>query len=151
MSAVDFAWGKSPAIRVAAIAWTGPWNEKKIRAQFERVDRWARERRVRTGRWLFREPGERSWEVAIELKGRARGSGPIRTRTLPAATFAKVVFDPEVVSPRVVYHALADHLRWRRKEKEIRSVVSTREVYAGNPWTDRKAWARTEVQFLVRK
>ena len=148
---VDFSWGRSPAIRVAAIAWTGPWNEKKIRAQFERIDRWAREQRVRTGRWFFREPGTRKWEVAIELKGNARAARPIRLRTMPRATFARVTFDPEVVSPRVVYHGLSDFLRWRRKEHEIRSVLSTREVYAGNPWTDRRAWARTEVQFLVKK
>ena len=41
--------------------------------------------------------------------------------------------------------------RWRRKDKEIRRVLSSREVYSGNPWTDPKAWAKTEVQFLVRK
>jgi len=148
---VDFSWGKSPSLRVASIAWKGPWNERKIRSQFERVERWARAQRVRTGRWIFREPGERSWEVAIELQGRARGSGPVRTKTLPPATFAHVVFDPDVVSPRLVYHGLSDWLRWRRKEKEIRSVVSSREVYSGNPWKDPKAWARTDVQFVVRK
>ena len=148
---VDFAWAKSPSLRVAAIAWKGPWNERKIRSQFERLARWAKERGVRTGRWVFREPGERSWEVAIELKGRVRGSGPVRTKTLPAATVAHVVFDPEKVSARLVYHGLSDWLRWRRKAKEIRSVVSNREIYSGNPWTDPKAWSRTEVQFLVRK
>jgi len=148
---VDFAWGKSPSLRVATISWKGPWNERKIRAQFERVERWAKERRVRTGRWVFREPGDRRWEVGIEVNGQVRGSGPVRTRTLPASAVARVVFDPEVVSPRIVYHALNDWLRWRRKEKEIRSVVSSRELYSGNPWTDRRAWARTQVQFLVRK
>jgi effector-binding domain-containing protein len=148
---VDFAWGRSPSLKVAAIAWKGPWNERKIRSQFERLERWAKERRLRTGRWIFREPGERRWEVAIELRGRARGADGVRTKTLPAATLARVIFDPEVVSPRVVYHGLSDWLRWRRKDKEIRSVVSTREVYSGNPWTDARAWAHTEVQFLVRK
>jgi len=148
---VDFSWGKSPSLRVASIAWKGPWNERRIRSQFERVERWARAQGVRTGRWIFREPGERSWEVAIEVRGRARGSGPVRTKTLPPAAFAHVVFDPDVVSPRLVYHGLSDWLRWRRKEKEIRSVVSSREVYSGNPWKDPKAWARTDVQFVVRK
>jgi len=148
---VDFAWGKSPSLKVASVAWTGPWNEKKIRAQFERVARWAKENRVRTGRWIFREPGERRWEVAIEIRGRARASGGVRTKTFPAAPVARVIFDPDEVSPRVVYHGLSDWLRWRKKEKEIRSVLSSREVYSGNPWADPKAWARTEVQFLVRK
>lgn len=148
---VDFGWAKSPSLRVAAIAWKGPWSERKIRSQFEKLERWAKARGARTGRWIFREPGERRWEVALELKGKVRGSGEVRTKTLPAATVARVVFDPEEVSPRLVYHGLSDWLRWCRKKKEIRSVLSTRELYAGNPWTDRKAWARTEVQFLVRK
>jgi len=148
---VDFSWGRAPAMRVAAIAWSGPWNERKIRSQFERVERWARANGVRTGRWIFREPGERRWEVCLELRGRVRGSGPVRTKTFRAARVARVVFDPDQVSPRVVYHGLSDWLRWQRKEKEIRSVVSSREVYSGNPWTDRQAWSRTEVQFVVRK
>ena len=138
-------------MRVAAIAWTGPWNEKKIRSQFERVARWAKEEKVRTGRWIFREPGPRRWEVAIELRGRVRGSRGVRTKSYPAVSVARVVFDPDEVSPRVVYHALSDWLRWRKKEKEIRSVVSSREVYSGNPWTDPRAWSRTEVHFIVRK
>jgi hypothetical protein len=61
-----------------------------------------------------------------------------------------VRFDPTVVSPRVVYHGLSDWLRWQRKEKKIRSVVSYREIYEGNPWKDKRAWSRTEVQFVVR-
>ena len=147
---VDFAWGRSPKIRIASIAWKGPWNERKIRGQFERLARWAKANRVRTGRWIFLEPAERSWEVALELRGPAQAPPGGRLRTLRASRLARVVFDPEVVSPRVVYHALSDWLRWRRKEKEIRSVTATRELYSGNPWTDRNAWAHTEVQFLVR-
>lgn len=147
---VDFGWGKSPAIRVASIAWKGPWNEKKIRSQFERVARWAKQRRLATGRWVFREPGDRRWEVGIEIRAKARGSDGVRTKTLPPSRVARVVFDPDVVSPRVIYHGLSDWLRWRRKDKEIRSVVSSRELYSGNPWTDKRAWAKTEVQFLVR-
>ncbi len=137
-------------MRVAAIAWTGPWSEARIRAQFGRLETWARAQRVRTGRWVFREPGTRRWEVAIELRGTARGSGEVRVKSYPAARVARVVFDPEEVAPRVVYHALSDWLRWRRREKEIRSVGPSREVYSGNPWTDRRAWSRTEVQFQVR-
>jgi effector-binding domain-containing protein len=148
---VDFGWGRTPKLRVATIAWTGPWNERKIRSQFERLARWAKAERVATGRWIFREPGDRRWEVGLELKGAAHGSAGVRTKTLPAATVARVVFDPEVVSPRIVYHGLNDWLKWRKKEKEIRAVLGSREVYSGNPWTDAKAWARTEVQFLVRK
>jgi hypothetical protein len=147
---VDFGWGRAPKLRVASIAWKGPWKEATIRAKFETIDRWARAHRVRTGRWIFMEPGERRWEVAIEVKGAVRASPPVRLRTLRAARVARVVFDPEAVSPRVIYHGLNDWLRWRRKDREIRSVGSSREVYPGNPWRDPKAWARTEVQFVVR-
>ena len=148
---VDFGFAKSPRMTVASISWSGPSSEQRIRAQFERVERWARAQRLRTGRWVFREPGDRRWEAGIEVRGQAKGSDGIRVRALPAATVARVVFDPEQVSPRLVYHGLSDWLRWRRRDKTIRSVVSTRELYSGNPWTDRKAWSRTEVQFVVRK
>jgi effector-binding domain-containing protein len=148
---IDFEFARAPAYRVASIAWTGPWNEKRIQAQFERVEAWAKRAGLRTGRWIFREPGSRRWEASVEVKGAARSAAPVRIKTLPAARVARVVFDPDVVSPRVVYHGLSDWLRWRKREKEIRSVVSTREVYAGNPWREAKAWARTEVQFVVRK
>jgi DNA gyrase inhibitor GyrI len=148
---VDFAWAKVPSLRVAAIRWTGPWSDASVRRQFERVERWAKEHRVRTGRWIFRELGERRWEAAIEVKGSVRASPPVRLRKLPAVSVGRVVFDPDAVSPEVVYHALNDWLKWRRKDRTIRAVVATREVYSGNPWRNPRAWARTEVQFVVRK
>jgi effector-binding domain-containing protein len=148
---VDFEFARSPALRVASIAWSGPWNERKIRAQFERVDAWARRAKVRTGRWVFREPGARRWVVGIEVKGAVRGEGPIRVRSFPASAVARVIFDPDAVSPRVVYHGLSDWLRWRKREHEVKSVGTSRELYSGNPWRDPRAWARTEVQVLVRR
>jgi len=148
---VDFAFARAPAYRVAAVVWKGPWNERRIRAEFERIERWAKQHKLRTGLWIFREPAERTWEVAIEVKGAAPGAARIRRKTYRAGSVARVVFDPDVVSPRVVYHGLTDWLRWRKREKEIRSVVSYREVYRGNPWRDASVWARTEVQFVVRR
>jgi len=148
---VDFEYARAPACRVAAIAWSGPWNERTIRRQFERVEAWAKSRRLKTGRWIFREPGSRRWEAGIEVRGRAVGSEGIRVRALPAVAIARVVFDPDAVAPSVVYHGLNDWLRWQKREKKIRSVVSAREVYSGNPWRDPRAWARTEVQFVVRR
>jgi hypothetical protein len=56
-----------------------------------------------------------------------------------------------VVSSRVVYHGLNDHLRARRKEKSIRSVGSYREVYEDNPWKNPKAWAGLYVEAVVRR
>lgn len=148
---VDFAYARTPSLRIASITWKGPWNEARIRSQFRRVERWAKAQGVRTGRWIFREPGARTWETGIELKGQAKGSGPVRTKTLPAARVARVVFDPDKVSSRLVYHGLLDWLRWQRRAKEITSVGSSREIYSADPWRFPKAWARTEVQFVVRK
>ncbi|HYA56908.1 MAG TPA: GyrI-like domain-containing protein [Thermoplasmata archaeon] len=148
---VDFAFKKVPNLRVASLRWKGAYSEATIRRRFEEVERWAKSRGLRTGRWIFREPGSRTWEVSIEVRGAAKSEGPVRVRALPAATVASVVFDPDVVSPRVVYHGLSDWLRWRRKEKKVRSVVESREVYSGNPWKDRHAWSATDVQFVVRR
>ncbi len=146
---VDFEYRSSPAIRAATLTWTGPWNEAKIRAQFRRVAGWAKSQHLRTGRWIFREHSMGKWEVGIELRGSARSGGGIRVRTYPRGRVARVVFDPDVVSPRVVYHGLNDWLKWQRKEKKAGRVVATRELYAGDPWTDAKAWARTEIQFVL--
>lgn len=148
---VDFKIKQAPRYRVASIAWKGPWNERRIRAQFDRIGKWARKSGLRTGKWIFREPGSRAWEVSIEVRGAARPEGPIRVRTLPGVTVASVVFDPKVVSPAVVYHGVTDWLRWRKRDKTIRSVGSYREVYDGDPWRDPRAWARTDVQVVVRK
>jgi hypothetical protein len=148
---IDFAWARIPKRTLVSFRWKGPWSDRRIRREFERIERWARSERVPTGVWIFFEPAERTWEVALEVRGSARPPAPLRRTTIPAATVGHVVFDPEVVSPRVVYHGLSDWLRERRKDGTIRSVVSTREVYAGNPWTRRAAWSRTDVQFVVRK
>ena len=148
---VDFRLKRAPRYRVASIAWKGPWNERRIRANFDRVSAWARRAGLRTGKWIFREPGPRRWEVSVEVRGAARSEGPVRVHTLPAATVASVVFDPEVISPAVVYHGVTDWLRWRKKDHTIRSVGTYREVYDGDPWRKRSAWARTDVQVVVRK
>ena len=147
---VDFKFKKAPTYRLATFAWTGPWKDARIRSEFEKLAAWAARRGLRTGRWVFLEPSQRRFVVGIEVKGTKRGEGPIHLRTLPAARVASVVFDPAVVSPRVVYHGLSDWLRWRRKDGEIKGVGSYREVYDGNPWTNARAWARTDVQMVVR-
>lgn len=148
---VDFAFGRCPAMKVASLSWSGPWNERKIRSQFERVERAILAAGGRPGRWVFREPGNRRWEVAIELKGKTGPIRGVRPKTLRASAVARVVFDPDQVSPRVIYHGLTDWLRWRRRDKEIRSVGDYREVYRANPWRNARAWAETEIQVVVRR
>jgi hypothetical protein len=147
---VDFEFAKSPSLRVATYAWKGPWDEKRIRREFEKVAKWASGQRLRTGRWLLNMPDTGRFSVAIEIRGRPARRGGIRVRTLPASRIARVRFNPDELSPRVVYHGLTDWLRWRKREKKITHVGVYREVYADNPWSNARAWAATEVQVLVR-
>ncbi len=148
---VDFVIKKAPAYRVASIRWTGPWSDAKVRRQFETVVAWARRQGLKTGVWIFREPSEREFEVAVEVRGTARSDRKVRLRTLPATSVASVVYDPEVVASRVVYHGLTDWVRWRRKDRTIRSAGDYREIYRDDPWRNAKAYAATEVQITVRR
>jgi DNA gyrase inhibitor GyrI len=147
---VDFAFKRAPAYRIASIKWKGPWSDAKIHGQFVKVQKWAKAAGLKTGHWVFMEPASRQWEVGIEVKGPAKPRGGIRLRTLPASRVASVTFDPEVVSPAVIYHGVNDWLRWRRKDKKVRSVGAYREVYEGDPWKDAKAAARVNIQVVVR-
>jgi hypothetical protein len=148
---VEFKMKRYPGGRFATLTRTGAWKKDNLRAEFRTLLRWAKANHVRTGRWIFLERGMRHWTAALEIRGSARPDGAIRLRTLPSETVASVVFDPDQIAPQVVYHGLSDWLKWRRKDKTIRRVVSSREVYAGDPWSNPTAWAHAEVQFVVRK
>ena len=150
---IDFTFEREPAYRVACLPPFTEYKESAVRARFERIHRWARDHGLRTGRWffLFRdEPSDDRYQVAIEVKGRARGDSQIRLRTLPASRVGSVTFDPHVVAPRVAYFGITAWLRWERSQKTFRTRGSYREVYDGNPWTDRKVEGRATVQVLVR-
>ncbi|MGC2288480.1 MAG: hypothetical protein WA688_01305 [Thermoplasmata archaeon] len=148
---VDFSFKRAPSYRLATLSRRGGWDEKKLRGQFKTLAEWAKKNHLRTGHWMFFEPNGKTFVAAIEIKGKASGSGRIRLRTVPAATVASVTFNPDDVSPRVIYHGLSDWLRGRKKEKEIQRVLSSREVYSGDPWSGPKVWARTEIQYVVKK
>ncbi len=148
---VDFGYAKCPTTRVAFHAWSGAYSERTIRTRFEQLHRAVVRAGGRPGRWIFREPGERRWEVEVEVTGKVTPAKGLRIKTVRPCTVARVAFDPDSVSPRVVYHGLSDWLRWQRRQKEIRAVGDYREVYRGNPWTDAKAWANTEIQVVVRR
>ncbi len=147
---VDFVLKRAPRYRIASTRWKGPWSDARIHARFQWVVKWAKSRGLKTGKWIFMEPGTRRWEAAVEVKGSAHGERGIRIRTLPATRVASVVFDTDVVSPQVVYHGLSDWLRWRRKDRTIRSVGASREIYDEDPWRKKKGGFRVEVQYVVR-
>ncbi len=153
---VDFAVKRVSGCTVASLSRVGPWKEDNLREEFNRLVRWARKRRVRTGRWFFYEhdgpgAGRRRWEACLEIKGKTEPEGRIRVKKLPAETVAHIVFDPKLVSARVIYHGLSDWIRWRLRYREFKGTGATREVYDGNPWTDRHAWAKADVQVIIRK
>jgi len=147
---VDFVLKRVARVRVASIVRIGPWFEENLRAEFRELVRWAAEQKVRRGRWIFFHHGGHRWEACLEYFGPATADGRVQLKTLPAGRVASVTFDPDAVSSRVVYHGLSDWTRERRRDGQIRSVGGSRELYAGDPWSDRAAWKRCEVQFLVR-
>ena len=148
---VDFAFGRAPRYRVASIVGKVPWTDAGLRASFRRLNKWAAVHRIRTGKWIVVSRSAKYWEACVEIKRPARGTGTIHVKVLPATTVATITFDPERVSPRVIYHGILDWLRWRRKAKQIKSVGLTREVYAADPWTNQDAWTRTTVEYVVRR
>lgn len=151
---VDFAFKRAPKVRVASVRWAGSYQEKRIRSEWENLAAWAKARGLRTGRWYFTEieEGPRyTFEVAIEVKGPAKGDRKVHMRTYPASSIASVTFNPDQVSARVIYHGLSDWLRWQKKDKTIKGSRAWRETYSGNPWKDAKAWAKTEIQVVVSK
>lgn len=149
----DFSLEKVPSSRVASIVHVGGWKEDHLRAEFRELTRWAKQHRIRTGRWIFVDvrASHRRWEACLEVRGAAVPEGRIRIKTLPASWVAKVVFNPEQVSSRLVYHGLNDWTKWRRRTREIRSVTSIREVFSADPWKVTSAWENCEVQYLVRR
>lgn len=148
---VDFELWKAPSYRVATITRIGPWKTDNLRAEFRELTSWARAQGVRTGRWIFYHKGDYRWEACLEIKGKANAKGRIRLKTLPATYVARCIFDPDLIADRVIYHGLSDWTRWRRRDRIVKSVGGSREVYSGDPWSDARAWAHCEVQFLVRK
>ncbi len=152
---------KTPEYRLATMTLKGPWpGDKEIRAEFEKLHAWAKAKGVKTGKWFFTELGQdepqaskRRYEVGIEVrsKGPLRGGKGVSMKSLPAATVASVTFDPDQVSPDVVYYAMMGWLEWGDKKKVYRASGPFREVYTGNPWSSKSAWARTQVQVPLRK
>jgi effector-binding domain-containing protein len=148
---VDFSFKRSPRYRVATLRGEVPWTERSLREAFRELGAWAKRHRMRTGKWIISSPSSKYWEACLEIKGVARGEGRIHVKVLPATTVATLTFDPDLVSPRVIYHGLIDWLKWRRKAKEIKSAGLTREIYSTDPWSDPKAWSRATVEYVVRR
>ena len=157
---VDFKIKKFSGCRAVAVTYVGAYREggDMMREEFNQIVKWAKEKRLRTGRWFFADldgpevpDRRRRWEAAIEVKtAKAEAKGGIRFRDFPDQFVASVTFDPEKVSPRVVYYGLEGWLEWGDK-REYKSSGLPREVYRGDPWRSARAWANVEVQVPVKK
>ena len=141
---------------MAYITRTGPYSGQNMwHAEFGQLVRWARKKKLRTGKWIMyfidewgQKPERQRRSVAcLEIKGRAEPQGKIRIMTLPRQRVAYVIFDPEQVADRLVYHGLEGWLQYRT----YKEAGPSREVYNGSPWTDAQAWANAEVQVPIKR
>jgi effector-binding domain-containing protein len=127
-----------------------------LRSEFSRLMKWAEKRRLRTGKWILffideeggRRPANRlRSEACLQIKGRAVSEDKIKVRKLPAQKVVSVTFNPDRVSPRLVYSGIYGWLRYAG----YKDAGLSREVYEGNPWTNPRAWANAEVQVPVKR
>ena len=153
---VDLKVKRAPSYTVASMMRVGPYSGNMLRSEFTQLVKWAKRRRVRTGRWILffiDEPGGRRplnklrSEACLQIKGRAVSEGKIRVKKLPAHKVASVTFNPNIISPRLVYSGLYGWLRYAG----YKDAGLSREVYEGNPWTNTRAWANTEVQVPIKR
>jgi len=134
----------------------GSYDSNMLRSEFSQLVRWAKKRKLGTGKWMLYfidEPGGRRpmnklrSEACLQIKGKAKSEGKIKVKKLPRQKVASVTFNPDKVSPRLVYSGLYGWLKW----SGFKDTVQGREVYTGNPWRNPRAWANAEVQVPVKR
>lgn len=153
---VDLRVKRAPSYRVASMMRVGPYSGNMLRSEFGQLVKWAKKRRLRTGKWILffiDEPGGRRpasrlrSEACLQIKGRAASEGKIKVKKLPAQKVVAVTFNPRTLSPRLVYSGVYGWLRYGG----YRDAGLSREVYEGSPWTNPRAWANAEVQVPVKR
>jgi len=111
---------------------------------------------VKTGDYIcyFHETGRTTdmykFEACLEIKGNPKPEGKIKIKELPKLAVASVKFNPEKVSPRLVYNGVYGWLQENDEGYKAAEKYS-REIYPGNPWTSSWAWNRTEIQIPAEK
>ena len=152
---VDFKLKRVPACTVACVTEDGRYSDRAIRASFAKIAQWTVRKGLSTGRWFFIEQYEEDdrirWDACIEVKGKARSEGKVRVKSLRASDVVSVSFNPDEISARIVYHAINDWIRWRKRDGSITRTGRFREVYPGDPWKDATAWENMEVQLIVSR
>jgi effector-binding domain-containing protein len=153
---VEFKVKTAPSYKVAYILHIGPYtNQNMWRPEFNELVKWAKKRKLRTGKWIMgfldkwsEKTEKRRQSVAcIEIKGRAKAEGKIKIMKIPKQKVVSVIFDPDKVSADVVYYGLEAWLEYCPYKQAARS----KELYDGNPWTNPRAWANCEVQVPLKR
>jgi effector-binding domain-containing protein len=147
---VDIIVKQTPSYKVASLERVGAEGSDPLRKEFSELVNWAKKNKVKTGRWIFyffeagRTPERYRFEACLEIRGNRKPEGKIKIKTLPKLTVASVKFNPEHVSPRLVYNGIYGWLDDNETYKLAGSF--SREIYFGNPWTNAWAWQRAEIQ-----
>jgi effector-binding domain-containing protein len=153
---VDIKVKQVPSYTVASLIHYGAHGPNMFRSEFGQLAKWAKKNNLRTGHWIMRwidEYGSKPAskirsEACLEIKGKARIEGKIRIKKFPKHTVVSVIFNPDQVSPRLVYSGIYGWIRYSDFEA---TNSPSREVYTGNPWTNPRAWANAEVQVPIKK
>lgn len=160
---VDIVLKREPAHRVVFKTYRGGYTgDNMLRPEFEYLSKWIGSNDTAPGKWFRIEldkyeigmsSSQRRWWACIETKGRLPMKPPsdIEVKVLPPTLVASVTFDPSEFSDRLVYHGLECWLDWRTKFGEYEEAAPAREVYLGNPWTDKNAKKHIELQVPIRK
>ncbi len=153
---VDFKVKVAPSYSVAYIMCRGPHiGQNMWKREFNQLTEWAKERKLRTGKWIMyyldkwseKTEKQRRSVACIEIKGKAKPEGKIQLMKLPRQKVVSVTFDPDQISADIIYYALESWLEYCPYKQAARS----REVYDGDPWTNPQAWAHCQVQVPLKR
>ena len=154
--AVDIKIKNSSSYKVASLERTGRGGSEPLRQEFRDLEKWAKKAKVKTGSYICyfyetgRTPDRYRFEACLEISGNPQPEGKIKIKELPKISVASVKFNPDKISPRLVYNGVYGWLG-ENDEGYKEAGPFSREVYPGNPWTSSWAWNRTEIQVPAEK
>jgi effector-binding domain-containing protein len=153
---VDFKVKFAPSYKVGYIIRYGGYAKRDTwRAEIAQLERWARKSKLRSGKrimyfidkWGEKPQNQRRSVAAVEIKGKAKPEGKIQIMKIPRQRVVSVTFDPDHVSADIVYYGIEGWL----ESSQYAQTGRSRELYDGNPWSDREAWANCEVQVPIKR
>ena len=154
--AVDIKVKNTPSYKVASLERVGGMGSDPLRGLFQELEKWAKKSKVKTGKYIChfyesgRTPENYRFEACLEIRGNREPEGKIKIKELPKMTVASVKYNPEKVSPRLVYSGVYGWLK-ENDEGYKEAGSFSREIYPGNPWTSTWAWSRAEIQLPAQK